>query len=96
MGGVGSGRKSRFDDLKIAQLAEMSVLWALNNFEKLSNDDKMKILTTVAAKYIVQRVGGEGLIQNRLIIIRPDGKQNSTENSKELSDMREEVSRIEK
>lgn len=47
-----SGRKSRFAEIKVAELADMSVTWAIENFKTMPRDDKMKILTALAPKAI--------------------------------------------
>lgn len=47
-----SGRRSRFAEIKVAELAELSVNWAIENWNTMPRDDRMKILTALAPKAI--------------------------------------------
>ena len=68
-------RKGRADQDKIAELADLSIKWAISNFDTLTMDQKLKVLTCVAVKYIPQHIehSGELFKQSITIVQNADG-----------------------
>ena len=62
-----SGRKPRADELKIAELADLSINWAIDNWSKLSKDQKLRIVMNVATKYITQTVETDSTVYLQVI-----------------------------
>jgi hypothetical protein len=47
-----SGRKSRYSEIRVAELTNLSVNWAIDNWATMPRDDRMKILVALAPKAI--------------------------------------------
>lgn len=54
------GRKSNYVERKLANLADMSVEWAIRRFPDFTNEQKLKILTMIGSKFISQDVEHSG------------------------------------
>ena len=53
------GRKSAMQEMRLAELCNMAVEWAIKEWDKLTKTEKMKIVTQVAPKYIPTNISGE-------------------------------------
>lgn len=59
MGGKGSGRNPECE-VNISRLANMSIGWCERNFNALDTDQKLKVVTSLAPKYVVQQLQHSG------------------------------------
>ena len=53
------GRKSRYHELRVVELGEMSINWAIDNFKTFSKNDKMKILLALSGKFVPTKIESE-------------------------------------
>jgi len=60
-GNKNSGRRSRYQELRVNILGDLSINWAIDNWDKLKKSERLKILLVLAPKYIKQehQHGGE-------------------------------------
>ena len=54
-----SGRRSEKTNEQVNILANLSFKWAIDNFSKLDDEQKLRIALSLAPKYIPQKIEGE-------------------------------------
>ena len=59
-GNKNSGRRTKYEEVHVNELAGMSVRWGIENWDKLPDDEKMRVLLSLGPRYVVQKVEGEG------------------------------------
>ena len=62
------GRKSYFEELRTFQLTNISIEWAIREWETLSKEMRIKILTTMAPKYVSDKVEHSGQVDSNISI----------------------------
>lgn len=67
-GNKNSGRKTRHEIAKMRILSEKAVDWGIKNFDLLTDADKIKILTSLATKFIPQKLDVD-VLEDRVIRI---------------------------
>jgi hypothetical protein len=63
-----SGRRSTYHDVRIAELGGLSVAWAINNWNDLSVEQKLKIVITVGARFVPQELKHSGEVDINILI----------------------------
>ncbi len=55
-----SGKRPRHEEVRIAQLATMSIDWGIKHWSKMKDSEKMKVLMVLAPKYVPTKVEHSG------------------------------------
>ncbi len=55
-----SGRRAQFYDVRINELAGLSVKWAIENWDILTQEQKLKLVMTIGPKYVQQNFNFTG------------------------------------
>jgi hypothetical protein len=69
MGNKNSGRKSRYHEIRVKELADLSVNWAIDNWSKLEREEKLKIVLSLAPKYVPQKNINENLNSGEIFLV---------------------------
>lgn len=59
MGNKNSGRRTKYEEVHINELAGISVRWGVDNWNDLAKSEKMKILIALGPKYVIQKLQAE-------------------------------------